>query len=610
MRINNVSSKMSKQLMTVMFIFSLVAVLLYGFSYYFSRTEHSIADFFLWIIPFVKSTINSSPDDRIIMFILMVVAPICVIFGFIASVISYLKARKEFYSTLNVKSIDLFSDRIQFNFTQPQYNFACAYSDIEDLSMNIKTTIVHNKGGSYTAFQELILNFKLLNNKVFTINNTTTAPMRLIYGILDYTRGVQNFSYFFSGAGTVDDIKEKIENFRQTGRKCMLSSSGEDGLKLISVIFFCISVFFLWSFRDVVEDFVKDSGLFFVFIPFVIFGVTSFIMDIFLVINQLNKKEYCFTPKKYENKYEELMHQINIWHILLIKIIVFVFLLMTCLQPILFVGSDKKAFDTQNNSKLQTLKINSASEYNYLTKKQVFDIRERFVKQSIFAKKDYKPSEAVFGQIVDRKPWWGLITCDELNYKGDHHERIEGDSKVSVQMNNPNALVGLSLPYLPWNVPENEEFCTSEYAKFIPISLKYNEKEKLIVAKYELTQEYLGFRANINGQAKRFPIQLSGLNALDFGYKYVWAFDSKNIKTLNDESTSVLKEVKKFRDFVHLGGSCKYEGGCNNISPMQNDLMITVVGLPAEINLKLWKNQPMNKFQKADFYYKIMFVER
>ena len=610
MRINNVSSKMSKQLMTILFVFSLIAVLGYSLTYYFSNYEHSVSGFFLWIMQFVKSILENNPEDKVFLFILLVVAPICIIFGFLAAAISYIKARKEFYSTLNLKSIDMFFDRIQFNFTQPQYNFACAYSDIEDLTMNIKTTTVHTKSGTHTAFQELILNFKLLNNKVFTLNNTTTAPMKLIYGILNYTRDVQKFSYYFSGSGTIEDMREKIENYRQTGRKRLLSSSGEDGLKLISMIFFCISVFFLWSFRDAVEDFAKDSEIFFVFIPFFIFGFASLIMDIFLVINQIDKKGYVFVPKKYEYKIEELLHKTNIWHILIIKAIIFAFLSVTCLQPILFSDMNKQAFNPQPTSISKNLKINPPSEYNYLTKKQVFDIREKFVKQSIFYKKNYKPSEEVFGQIVDNKPWWGLISCSELDYKGDYHERIEGDSKVSIQMNNPNALVGLSLPYMPWKVKENMEFCTSDYAKYIPFSLKYNEKEKLITAKYELTKNYINFRTNINGQRKRFPIQLSGLNARDFGYNYVWAFDAKNIKPLYEETTSVLNNLVEFRDFVHRGGSCKFEGGCNNISPMQNDLMITITDLPAEIDLKLWKKQPGNKFQKADFYYKIIFEAR
>ena len=138
-----------------------------------------------------------------------------------------------------------------------------------------------------------------------------------------------------------------------------------------------------------------------------------------------------------------------------------------------------KAGDVIKIDKYTNIKINLPSEYNYMSKNQIYRLRIKYVKDSLFYNANYEPSEEVFGQIVDGKPWWGLISCDELNYKGDYHQRIEGDSKVSVQMNNPNALVGLSMPYLPWSFDYNKEFCTGEYSKFIPLSLKYSENNKI-----------------------------------------------------------------------------------------------------------------------------------
>ena len=71
---------------------------------------------------------------------------------------------------------------------------------------------------------------------------------------------------------------------------------------------------------------------------------------------------------------------------------------------------------------------------------------------------------------------------------------------------------------------------------------------------------------------------------------------------------NITKEIGTFSDYIHLGGSCQYKDGCNNVSPMQNDKMITIRDLPAEINLKLWKKQPHNKYlTPADMYYRIIF---
>ena len=71
----------------------------------------------------------------------------------------------------------------------------------------------------------------------------------------------------------------------------------------------------------------------------------------------------------------------------------------------------------------------------------------------------------------------------------------------------------------------------------------------------------------------------------------------------------VIRDKQTFQDYIHLGGSCKYQDGCNNISPMQVPLMIKIVNLPAEIDLKLWKNNPSSKYSKADIYYKIRFEQ-
>ena len=80
----------------------------------------------------------------------------------------------------------------------------------------------------------------------------------------------------------------------------------------------------------------------------------------------------------------------------------------------------------------------------------------------------------------------------------------------------------------------------------------------------------------------------------------------KNSEMMYQNVSSVKDEVQMFTDYLHLGGSCRYKDGCNNISPMQSDKMFTIKYLPAVLTLKLWKEKPVNKFAKADFYYKII----
>ena len=302
-----------------------------------------------------------------------------------------------------------------------------------------------------------------------------------------------------------------------------------------------------------------------------------------------------------------LLEKVPVNFIVIAKIIVLAIVLFICCPWLFFSYKDRKIQKIQNTSAFQTIKVNPMSDYDYLSKQQIYDIRKNLVKNSLFASKNYEPAKPVFGAIADNKPWWGTTSCNQLNYKGDYHERIEGPSKVSAQMNNPNALVGLSLPFLPWQESFNEEFCTGTYSRFLPISIQYSEKDNLIVAKYRLTKKFLKFRARINGKNIGYPIQLSGLNARDFGYNYVYIYNSTNIDMFDNNSAA--DDVRIFSDYIHLGGSCKYKDGCNNISPMQYDKMFKVKALPAEINLKLWKEKPTNKYIKADMYYRIIFEE-
>ena len=291
-----------------------------------------------------------------------------------------------------------------------------------------------------------------------------------------------------------------------------------------------------------------------------------------------------------------------------IKVIVLLIIIWILFPSVFFSGNDNKILKIRNTSAFETLKINPRSEYSFLTKKEIFDIRKRYVQDSIFARKNYKPSAREFGSIANNKPWWGNIRCQELDYKGDYTEHIQGKSEQSLKINNPNMLVSLNNYVIPWHTEANDDFCTSEYSKFLPHSLKYDKNNKLLVIEYQVPRRFLDMRANISGNSVRFPIQLSGLNALDFGYKYVYAFDTKNIQ-MYDYNNNITKHIGEFVDYIHLGNSCKYKGGCNNISPVQFDKMIMLTNLPAEINLKLWKNEPINKYIKADIYYKIVFNE-
>ena len=343
------------------------------------------------------------------------------------------------------------------------------------------------------------------------------------------------------------------------------------------------------------------------------------IIDIYTSISNI-EDEYNNYKSGDDNAF---MHSVPLRLIVGIKAIV-IFILLFYLFKIYYVSqNENKLISTLNrieisanenainsDSDYEDIKINAPSNYNFKTKSEIYNIRKHYVSKSKFATPDYEPNESVFGSIVDGKPWWGIVTCDEINYHDDYRERIEGPSKVSIMMNNPDALVLISLPYLIWHTEDNSEYCNSRYSKFIPYSLKYSKKDNVYIVKYELTRKFLNYRTNINGNTYRYPFQLSGLNARDFGYNYVYAYHTNNIKMFSSGDYDMTNSIVTFADYVHLGGSCMYKDGCNNISPMQDGLMFRVTELPAAISLKLWKSYPSSKNQKADLYYQIVFDEK
>ena len=291
------------------------------------------------------------------------------------------------------------------------------------------------------------------------------------------------------------------------------------------------------------------------------------------------------------------------------KILILLFLFIFYFPYFIFSHFDNKILNIKDYTKFDKININAPTEYNFLSKNEILNLRKKFVEKSLFNKNNYEPNSSVFGSIQSHKPWWGLVSCLDLNYKGDYHERIEGPSKVSIQMNNPDILVGISLPYLPWNIPYFSEFCSSDYSKFIPSYAAYDKDNNFITVKYPFSEKILRKKMRVNNKSTRLLLQLSGLNALDFDYKYAYIFDTKNIKMFS-EKNSAKNDIVFFKDYIHVGSSCKYKGGCNNISPMQNDLLFSVISLPAELNIKLWKNKPLNKYSKADIYFKIIFENK
>lgn len=292
MHINNVSQKTSLSMPIMWGIFSIIYTVALLLAYFMNVSEAaSIESFCNWVKDAYNTVFAIEPDGFWMAWVLFIILPLVVYLGFILSIITRQKALKEFNSKLNLKSIDFLQGRINFNFNRPQYNFVCGYSDINSLELTVITDLVSTKYGYTTALKEIVLNFKVLNNKTFSLSNTSSFPMRTIYKIIDYTRSVNNFTYNFSGPGNTNDIKEKIDNYLNKGFKQILSNQGEVNFKYLSIVLFIIGTTIAYTAKDVIESAYKNN-LFIVCLPFFVLIIASFIIDIWLIADKLRERKY------------------------------------------------------------------------------------------------------------------------------------------------------------------------------------------------------------------------------------------------------------------------------------------------------------------------------
>lgn len=292
MHINNVSQKTSLSMPIMWGIFSIIYTVALLLAYFMNISEAaSIESFCNWVKNAFNTVFAIEPDGFWMAWVLFIILPLVVYLGFILSIITRQKALKEFNSKLNLKSIDFLQGRINFNFNRPQYNFVCGYSDINSLELTVITDLVSTKYGYTTALKEIELNFKVLNNKTFSLSNTSSFPMQTIYKIIDYTRSVNNFTYNFRGPGNTEDIKEKIDTYLNKGFKQILSNQVENNFKYLSIVLFIIGITIAYTAKDVIQSAYKNN-LFIVCLPFFVLIIASFIIDIWLIADKLRERKY------------------------------------------------------------------------------------------------------------------------------------------------------------------------------------------------------------------------------------------------------------------------------------------------------------------------------
>lgn len=248
----------------------------------------------------------------------------------------------------------------------------------------------------------------------------------------------------------------------------------------------------------------------------------------------------------------------------------------------------------------EKLGVNPLAYLSGKPKSAIYRLRKKYVAQSLFANPNYQPSEAVFGGIVDGKPW---IDANPCSIDGSKRQGTNGFSEESRFITNPNMLVAIEYPFSFSNQPNN--WCEDSINQLVPQEINYSKEKNEIIVVYN----QLPFMAPVG---KKWFYVFNGLNARDFGYKYAYVDNTKSTyKPQYTDSTNISNSVVEFQNYIHLGGSCGYESGCNNGSPRQTylefqDNFTEYKYQYREIYIKLWKNRPASKNSPADITERIV----
>lgn len=220
--------------------------------------------------------------------------------------------------------------------------------------------------------------------------------------------------------------------------------------------------------------------------------------------------------------------------------------------------------------------VNPPSDLNGKSKQDIAAARANFIKNGLFGKEEYELSDSVFGQIEKTKPW---ISIETMNCRNTMPLGTQGLSEESRFINNPSALIMINMAMLVVNTQD-----CPEDMWIMPKSIEYFKAKNTIKIHYNLSY----FISKVPQENRRTALfTLDGLNARDLGYNWLKVNNTQNIQF--SVNNSALGHPYPLRDFIHVGGSCRVNGGCNNSSPRQQEFEFAITQLPAEIDLNLYR---------------------
>ncbi|MDQ7822720.1 MAG: hypothetical protein RDV48_08015 [Candidatus Eremiobacteraeota bacterium] len=285
--------------------------------------------------------------------------------------------------------------------------------------------------------------------------------------------------------------------------------------------------------------------------------------------------------------------------------VIVLFLALLLLLMLFWQGTPVGAAKEKMPSRTVGIPLSPPVELDYLTRNEIFSLRRAAMKKHpSFIPASYEPSEGVFGGIVDRKPWWGMLG---VYYYSFGEKCTEGPSEESRFIVNPYLLVGV------------RESCSYDLAKFGRKSLKPEDFSPRALAlewssdgtegkvTYDVSRFWKKFDDLLKKEHIRFQnedikeLYLIAYNARDLGFPFLYVDASRCRNVIIPDNRLV-----GIPQYIHLAYNCGNPEGVNNMSPYCSQLIVRLKDLPAYVETRLWRSAPRQVNEKADVTFGIM----
>lgn len=241
------------------------------------------------------------------------------------------------------------------------------------------------------------------------------------------------------------------------------------------------------------------------------------------------------------------------------------------------------AIGPQATAERVAIELQAPQELDSKSKAEVLELRTEAVwRYPELLAADYAPSETVFGQLADARPWWGM----EGQYRhGPGEASLTGPAEESRFILNPYLLVAADF----YGRPEPPFSC-------LPVALAWQPAATRADAVYA---------ADCVAGMPGGQFDLIAYNARDLNLNFVYVAYEDSLNIAHPDPPT---EAYAIPHYLHLGNSCGYPGGCNNMSPASPEIDgLRVTGLPARAVVRLWPSRPASPDQTPAFVFVLRF---